>query len=166
MAFDEVSEEEKESITYASGIGSISYIYSMLLGESDSEGFTVGISSQTPFLTIMFVITTFIIMIHLLNMLIAVMGNTFNERAEFAMELNYKNHLRFIRAQWHLIDINFKHLRLVKYLITASHEEIESGGEDRAFEETVLGKLQNHDSQLQILLQGQSKGLMLSKKIN
>lgn len=50
----------------------------MLLGEAGSDGFQVGKSSQFIVLTILYGITSFIIMIHLLNMLIAVMGNTFN----------------------------------------------------------------------------------------
>lgn len=50
----------------------------MLLGEGDPDAFEAGKGSQFIVLTVLFGITTFIIMIHLLNMLIAVMGNTFN----------------------------------------------------------------------------------------
>jgi len=69
----------------------------MLLGESDTGGFSVGNSSQYWILVILFVGTTFFIMIHMLNMLIAVMGDTFSQRGEIATELNYKNHLGFVR---------------------------------------------------------------------
>ena len=91
----------------------------------------------------MFVITTFIIMIHLLNMLIAVMGNTFTERAEIAKELLYKNHLHFVRDHWHLINLKYSHLRQVKYLIAASYEEINEKDEDDVFNELLLNKLDN-----------------------
>ena len=96
----------------------------MVLGESDFSGFSVGRGSQNWLLTIMFIITTFIIMIHLLNMLIAVMGNTFNERATIATELKFQNHLHLIRNYWYLIDLEFPHLRSSKYLIAACKESI------------------------------------------
>ena len=102
-----MSSDEQDNIEYGTVMGSIYYIYRMLLGEASSDGFQVGKGSQFIVLTILYGITTFIIMIHLLNMLIAVMGNTFTQRAEIAVELNYQNHLRFIRYNWHLIDFFF-----------------------------------------------------------
>ena len=96
----------------------------MLLGESDYEAFSLGKGSQSTLLTIMFSITTFIIMLHLLNMLIAVMGNTFNERAGIALELKYRNHLKIVRTKWYLIDSRFAHLRNTRYLIAACQETI------------------------------------------
>lgn len=133
LAFDQVSEEERELVSYGTASGSLSFIFHMLLGESDFSGFSAGTGSQSPLLSILFVATAFIIMIHLLNMLIAVMGNTFNERAGIAVELKYKNHLQFVRTKWYLVDSRFAHLRQARYLIAACQEaigEVEKEPED------------------------------------
>lgn len=131
LAFDQATDEELDSVSYSTASGSLSFIFHMLLGESDFGGFTVGAGSQSTLLSIMFVITTFIIMIHLLNMLIAVMGNTFNERAGIAVELKYKNHLKFVRTKWYLIDTRFAYLRQSRYLIAACQETISEAAQDQ-----------------------------------
>ena len=78
MDFDGLEDADKENVVYGKWIGSLEYVFVMLLGESDTVGFSVGNSSQYWILVILFVGTTFFIMIHMLNMLIAVMGDTFS----------------------------------------------------------------------------------------
>lgn len=58
--------------------GSFIYVGNILLGEPDSENFSSGKARMQIVLQILFWIACFIILIHLLNMLIAIMGNTFN----------------------------------------------------------------------------------------
>lgn len=148
LDFDDLSNKDMDQVSYSKGIGSFYYVYNILLGDANPEAFELGNKSQFPWLTIMYIITTFIIMIHLLNMLIAVMGNTFNERAAIANELFYQNQLRFVRNQWHLINLNFNKLRQIKFLIAACHEEIGENDDDREFEEYLTHKMDNQDSQL------------------
>jgi len=86
LDFDGLTEQnEIDSVAYGvTWIGALEYVFIMLLGESDTGGFSVGNSSQYWILVILFVGTTFFIMIHMLNMLIAVMGDTFSQRGEIA----------------------------------------------------------------------------------
>ena len=50
----------------------------------------------------LFCLAAFIILIHLLNMLIAIMGNSFIERSEVAHSIRVKDHLIFVMDNWHL----------------------------------------------------------------
>ena len=55
----------------------------MILGDPVStDSFALGSQSQAPYLYIVYYISSFIIMVHLLNMLIAIMGNTFSQHNE------------------------------------------------------------------------------------
>lgn len=62
----------------------------------------------------------FIIQIHLLNMLIAIMGDTFARRSESVTKIYYKDHLRFVLDNWHLLKNALgKNIKDVKYIIAA-----------------------------------------------
>ena len=50
----------------------------MFLGETDQDSFALGRGSMNILLHLVFWLAAFIIMIHLMNMLIAIMGNTFD----------------------------------------------------------------------------------------
>ena len=54
-----------------------------------------------------FILTVTIIMVHYLNMLIAIMGNTFEVFNEVQEQIKYKSHLRFILDNWFLIKAAF-----------------------------------------------------------
>jgi hypothetical protein len=80
-----LSEEEAEGIPYATFVGSLTYIGNMIVGQTDQGSFTLGDGRMQVLLNLVFWAACFIIMIHLLNMLIAIMGNTFavgNENIE------------------------------------------------------------------------------------
>ena len=65
-------------------------------------------------------------MIHLLNMLIAIMGNTFAERSADIDKIYYKDHLNFVLDNWYILKIAFgTSIQDVKYIIAALsiHEE-------------------------------------------
>lgn len=49
----------------------------MLIGETDDSSFTAGDGRMAILLNLVFWVACFIIIIHMLNMLIAIMGNTF-----------------------------------------------------------------------------------------
>lgn len=60
----------------------------MLVGETDDSSFSAGSGSMEVLLNLVFWVASFIIIIHFLNMLIAIMGNTFevgNESQEQQM---------------------------------------------------------------------------------
>jgi hypothetical protein len=80
----------------------------MILGNTDTEGFAVGNASQYKILLTLFVFSCFTIIMHFLNMLIAIMGNTFAVRAEVGAQVMVKDHLRFVMDNWLLMNIAFR----------------------------------------------------------
>lgn len=83
---------------------------------------------MSTLLHIIFWIACFVVMIHMLNMLIAIMGNTFNVGNENIDQQKYREHLRFVVDNWFMRKLAFKDIESVKYIITAfsaddDHEE-------------------------------------------
>ena len=93
----------------------------MVLGNSDDSQFIYGLRNESyyGFFYFLFVLSTFMIMIHLVNMLIAIMGETFGNRAEVASQITVKDHLRFIMDNWHFMGISIKNRRQFRYIIGA-----------------------------------------------
>lgn len=92
----------------------------MMFGNSDSNSYELGLGSQSYILYSLHMITAFIIMIHLLNMLIAIMGNTFTNRSTNIDKIYYRDHLNFVLDNWYLINTAFGgHLKEVKYIFAA-----------------------------------------------
>lgn len=59
------------------------YVINMWIGATDNSGFGVGSHpSQYWYLVIVWIIAILLIIVHFMNMLIAIMGNTFAERTE------------------------------------------------------------------------------------
>lgn len=61
----------------------------------------------------------FIFMIHLMNMLIAIMGNTYAVRNEVIDLVKYQDHLKFVLDNWFLLDTVFKDLKKLNYIVAA-----------------------------------------------
>ena len=91
----------------------------LLLGNTDTAPFSSGDASQQLVLKTIFFLSAFIIMIHLLNMLIAIMGNTYSERREQEVSLRQKDHLRFVLDNFHLRENSFEDIKSVRYIIAA-----------------------------------------------
>jgi hypothetical protein len=72
----------------------------MWWGETDPDAFDLGEGSQMWTLRILLLFSCFVIMIHLMNMLIAIMGNTFNARTEVGAQIMTKEHLRYVMDNW------------------------------------------------------------------
>ena len=72
-------------------------------------------------LYLVFALAAFIILIHLLNMLIAIMGNTFAERSGVAHQIRVRDHLAFVIKNWHLNEVAFGkgEISNSKYIIAA-----------------------------------------------
>lgn len=68
-------DETEQTVSYATYKGAIKYVYLTVIG--DFQYGTFGENSDSPLLWIFMFITTFYVLIVLLNMLIAIMGATF-----------------------------------------------------------------------------------------
>ena len=56
---------------------------------------------------------------HLMNMLIAIMGNTFAVRSEIAKEIRIRDHLTFVITNWYLSDLAFEDKNRIKFIVIA-----------------------------------------------
>ena len=83
------------------------------------EGFSAGEATMKNYLYIIFTAFQFIMQIHLLNMLIAYMGETFSKNNEVAEQIKTKDHLSFIIDNWYLKDISLGDVKQIKYIIAA-----------------------------------------------
>jgi len=64
--------------------------------------------------------------VHMLNMLIAIMGSTYMSRSEVAHNIRTRDHLKFVINNWHLKS-NFKDLDKMKYIVCAFVDHQPSG---------------------------------------
>lgn len=119
LDFDHLSENEIQIISYNGNFNSLLYIVNMMLGNTDASAFNLGDGSQYYALLALFVFSCFIIILHFMNMLIAIMGNTFAERREVGAQVMLQDHLRFVMDNWLLMNIAFKDKKRIKYIITA-----------------------------------------------
>jgi hypothetical protein len=83
--------------------------------------YDLGTASQSWILYILFSFAAFFLIIHMLNMLIAIMGNTYTTRSEIASMTRIKDHLNFVISNWHLGNKAFgeEDKKSIKYIITA-----------------------------------------------
>lgn len=91
-------------IKYDTGGGAIWYVFDILLGNFATKQFGHGDKNSQGMLYFLFILSVFIIMIHLLNMLIAIMGNTYQVNNEKSTQITYRDHLKFVLDNWFLLD--------------------------------------------------------------
>ena len=99
------------------------HIYLLALGEFNTDDYEYGTDGdslvmkwQWAFINFYFISATFIFLIHLMNMLIAIMGETFGKNNEIQDQQMIKSHLGFILDNlW--IDAAIKNKEQVKYVI-------------------------------------------------
>lgn len=77
-------------------------MWDVSIGGGDSSGFGLGNATQKTYLDIISIAAQFLLLIHLLNMLIAIMGDTFGRRNEVAEQIRVKDHLAFVIDNWFL----------------------------------------------------------------
>jgi len=81
LDFDDIAEKDKASLSYSTLGESIWYVWFIVLGQIDNSMFTLGNGGQQWILRALLTFAAFFLIIHMLNMLIAIMGNTFAERS-------------------------------------------------------------------------------------
>ena len=107
----------KEKIPYNTLGDSYLYIWELTRGNTNSAPYTYGDASQRTMLMILYLLGVFIFALHLMNMLIAIMGNTFAMRTEVVNEVKYADHLSFVIDNWVLLPWAFKDISKFKYIV-------------------------------------------------
>lgn len=73
----------------------------MMLGYMESQGdFFSGNQDELPYLKALYYIASFILIIHLLNMLIALMGNQLSDNTENQYLIRQQEKLKFVLDKW------------------------------------------------------------------
>ena len=72
---DLAGDDEELIPSYATYMGAINHVYTSSLGEFDTDSYYD--NPMTPILIVLFLAMSFFMCIHLLNMLIAIMGDSF-----------------------------------------------------------------------------------------
>jgi hypothetical protein len=118
--FDEITVDEFENtpIGYDTLTKAIWYTWLLTLGEFDYGAFWLGNQQSAFLLVFFFTASTFMMIIHLLNMLIAIMGNTYMSRNEVAHNIRSRDHLKFVIENWELNQY-FENRDKLKYIVTA-----------------------------------------------
>lgn len=99
-------------------------MYLVLLGAGEVDSFSLaekdGAPTQEGILKFLYVLSTFMLLIHLLNMLIAMMGETFGNFNAIKSQIKVRDHLSFVMDNWYLNDLSIgKDLKSMKYIVTA-----------------------------------------------
>ena len=121
---------------YSTIHGSLWYVFdNFVLGNGNVNPFKIGEKSQRWILFPIAIVSSFLMLIHLLNMLIAIMGNTFAERSQFAEEIKSKDHLVFVLDNWHLLDKAFSNMQDARYIIAAMYADLDITNEQKVLDE-------------------------------
>ena len=100
--------KDSEEPLYTTVGGALKYIYMLCLGEVGDTPFDIG---ETPHnkksLWIIYTVTTFTLLVHMMNMLIAIMSETFAKNREFSDQITLKSKLTFVIDNWSYGDSAF-----------------------------------------------------------
>jgi len=148
---------EADNIRYATVYGSFQYMWYISIGElsADDALFDKNKSTLTYLvLWLLFVTATFLVLIHMLNMLIAIMSETFTVNNESEQETRLKEHLQFVVDNWWTIETEGNR-KGFNYLVCAwAYEEDEEEVEIlKDLQEEVGGMRESSKQELGQILQ-------------
>lgn len=121
-----------------------------MFGGASNEPFAYGEHKQEKFLNALHFIANFLICLHLLNMLIAIMGSTYGNREAVGSQIMKRDHLRFVMDNWILLNFAFfNQLNNLEFLIAALplDDEEDEGVSLSNFYETFQTLVKSIDNQ-------------------
>ena len=105
------------SIDYFSTFGSYWYVFKLIVGSTDFTGMELGDKNEKLWLYFTFIACAFVIYVHFLNMLIAIMGESFSKNNEVSDAKTKISQLRFVVDNWWIEPIKDK--QKIIYLVAA-----------------------------------------------
>lgn len=119
LQYDKIDKEDGQEPLYSSFMGALEFNYYLCLGEFEFiDGFELGEASNYTFCWILFITASFQLMVHMMNMLIGIMGNTFAGNRQVQKQMQLKGKLKFVVDNWWMNAIGERKYR-VKYIIAA-----------------------------------------------
>jgi hypothetical protein len=118
--------ESHEEIDYASFWSALWYVWNICIGNASGDSFFVGRNSDImkestwnhTYLIILFFLATLILLIHLLNMLIAIMSDQFATNNKILPQIKIQEQLRFVIDKWFYMNLVLKS-KTCKYVVAA-----------------------------------------------
>ena len=112
-------DENQSIIPYSTSFGSVWFMIEILLNSSETDSFDIGNASMKGYLYCLYLISSLLIVILMLNMLIAIMGDTYNAVYDGAVENGLKERVALMDDHLWLIDLqkvfkNQKYVLIVK----------------------------------------------------
>lgn len=157
IQFDNIDPEEP--IIYAEWMGAFWTVTMLSLGNPETDNFFQGDGNQKIYLMCLFGLSAVMILIHLLNMLIAIMADTFTKYNEVQLKMKTKEQLRFVLDKWvfkdYCLDDDGKNQQ---YIVAAFLQE----GEDD--EINVLKHMSSHVEEVQTSLVKLQNNLLMEFK--
>lgn len=146
-----------ESIPYATFLGAFDHVYTSSLGELGTE--TYYIDSMSPVLIFLFGFMSFFMTIHMLNMLIAMMGESFAKNNEEGEAKKKISQLEFVVDNWYINPIADKDK--IVYIIAARLISHDSDSDER-FDalESKMGQMMMHQENMMGEIQSITQRLM------
>lgn len=118
--------KEDGGIPYSTYLGAFDHVYTSSLGELGTDTY-YGDGEQTTII-ILFLFMSFFMTIHLLNMLIAMMGESFAKNAEDGEAKKKMSQLEFVVNNWYIDPIENKE-RIVYIIAAKSNAEVDNTDE-------------------------------------
>ena len=109
------TQEGEDAPSYSSLIGAAHHVYTSSLGEFDTQAYFD--NDMSPILACLFICLSFFMCIHLLNMLIAIMGESFSKNSKVAEAEIKISQLAFVVDNWWINPIEEK--EKIVYLVAA-----------------------------------------------
>lgn len=129
MDFGTLTEKESEFVTYSTISGAYYYVWNIVLGQIAYDSIGIGNGEMDWMLNILMVFSEFFMLILMLNMLIAIMGNTFANRQSITNQILMQRHLQYVIEHWHFQYFIQDQIRDIKYVIMAFVNDQDSGSQ-------------------------------------
>ena len=127
LAGEDYDPEGDGAIPYSSFLGAFDHVYTSSLGELSTD--TYYSDEMSPVLIALFIMLSFGMCIHMLNMLIAMMGESFTKNNEEGDAKKKMSQLDFVVDNWYINPIENKDK--IVYIIAARLISSESDSDER-----------------------------------
>ena len=121
----------------------------MMLGYMESQGdFFSGNQDELPYLKGLYYIASFVLIIHLLNMLIALMGNQLSDNTDNQALIRQQEKLKFVLDKWAYKNMIFSSEddKKMKFIICAFIPEDES--QDQSMMKEIVEHQSKHEEDI------------------
>ena len=94
-------------------------MWQLCLGAASTDSYALGNKGHEKILIFLYMLSQFFMIIHLLNMLIAIMGESFGNCKEVGHLVKIHDHLSFVLDNWYLAQLAIPEKKSLVFIVTA-----------------------------------------------